>query len=169
MAYKIPTAKNGVYFTKNLNSSTRANGENVLGYYWRASVLSKAPYYPLGANWQSLLSYYDTNYPTFIEYLGDMVSSSSISKMIKVAQNVAAKKSTDYPRPSEFANEISNVVGSVNYLGAIGDGLVESANDIKNISIGYLSTLAVVGVIIFGVVIYQKSGGKINLPKWAKL
>lgn len=167
--YLIPKAKNGVYFTKNLSQKTRSAGESILAYYWRASVLSKSPYYPVGANWPGLLSYFDTNYPTFIEYLGDMISYSDLPRMIKVAQNVAAKKSTAYPRPSEFANEISNVIGNVNYLGAISDGLAESANDIKNISIGYLSTLAVVGIVVFGIVIYQKSGGKINLPKWAKI
>jgi len=157
-----------ITFTKNVNKTTRSNGENILGYYFRASKLSKAPYYP-NTNLKDLLAFYDSKYPTFIEYLGDMLNYTDINKMIKVAQAVAAENNLAYPIPARWANQISNVAGAIDYSNVISGGLEESYKDVKNFSKGYLWTLAIVSVITVSFVIYQKSGGKLPKLNFKKL
>lgn len=95
-----------VVFTNNITPRTRSDGINLLGYYWRASPLSQAPYYPFDGGFDALTANLDSKYPTFIEYLGDQMSQIQYDQLIDVMQKTAAKNGTNYPIPANFADTI---------------------------------------------------------------
>ena len=133
MVYVKPIAKSGVYFTKNLTEGNYNNGVILLGVFWRASVLSKAPYYPI-TNFDGLLNFYKVNYPTFIEYLGTLYNTYGSDKANKIMQAVADKKFTYYPRPSDFSNAMIKLYGQgVSVLQVAS----ETASDIGNSIISF--------------------------------
>jgi hypothetical protein len=152
-----------VQFTKNLTSENRKNGEWLLGYYWRNSLISKAPYYPI-TNWAGMLEFLDNNYPTYIHSLGEYLKNVPSDKMIQAMKDAAAKKYTDYPRPSYFENAIANYAGTFSFANNAGDIAADTASDVGtelvDITQGFFKTIAVVAAIAVGVVIYQKAGGK---------
>jgi len=138
-----------VTFTKDLSSANRKVGLWLLGYYWRDSVISKSPYYPL-TNFAGMISFLDKNYPTYIESLGEMSKTVTSDKLIQAMKDAAARKLTDYPRPAYFNLAIIGNTGvSVGSIVAdtaseIGDELVMGSRVILflmvavGLGIGYL-------------------------------
>jgi len=157
--YTPPAAKNGVYFTKNLTAANRTQGEWLLGYYFRASKISKAPYYPV-TNFTDMLAWMTSNYPTYIESLGEQLQSRPSDVMIKAMQDTAAKGYTDYPRPAYFNNNLTATYSSVS---ALGNGIADAADSVLNLGKG-LVVLSIVGVAVF--LYIEIKGGK-NLFKAA--
>ena len=129
MAYQAPVGKNGVYFTKNLNKQNYDTGIDLLGYYFRNSIISHPPYAPF-TNFDGMVMFLRNNYPTYIEALGDLSKSINRDVLIQAMKNAAARGLTDYPRPSYFNNEIMKLsgvsIGSVvsETISEIGDSLV---------------------------------------------
>lgn len=132
MAYQPPAARSSVYFTRNLTEENFNNGKMLLGYYWRDSVISKPPYYPV-TNFDGMIKFLQNNYPTYIESLGEQLKSVDFGKLIEVMKTVAKKGYTDYPRPSYFANEMLERTGYTlldktgDVLGAIGESVIDAS------------------------------------------
>lgn len=163
--YNKPMPKNGVYFTRNLTESNYNSGTWLLGYYWRDSILSKAPYYPI-TNFDDMIQWYKDNYPTFIEYLGDQLSSISSDKLIAVMKDTAAKKQLNYPRPSDFSNSMMKLVGNgIDLIQVARDTASDVGREIASFTQYAFWGLVIIGAIAFGVAIYTRSGGKIKMPK----
>lgn len=108
--YEIPKAKSGVYFTKNLTEANYKAGIDLLGWFYRNSVLQKPPYYP-ATSFDNMVLYLRQNYPTFIESLGENVKTIDRDKLIQAMKNLGAKNQTSFPRPANFSNEIFKVAG----------------------------------------------------------
>lgn len=154
---------NNVSFTKDLSKKNRGNGEWLLGYYWRESKLSKAPYYPI-TNWTGMIQWLDKNYPSYIEFLGEQLKSIPSDKMIEAMRKTAKKGFTDYPRPSYFAEALS-IAGSVSTFDAVKNTAVEVGKDIVDYASTF-TTVVMVGIVIWaGVYVYTLTGGKFRLPK----
>lgn len=150
--YTQPKAKNGVYFTRDLTESNYNNGKWLLGYYWRASVISKAPYYPV-TNFPGLLDYLNSNYPTYIESLGELLKSIDSQKLIKAMEQAASLKKTDYPRPATFSQAI---IDNTNYtlsakVGDTLDAIGESVMDLGKI----VFTASVIGIGVYVFVMFS--------------
>jgi len=128
MSYEIPKAKLNTYFTKNLTEQNYKNGLFLLGYYYRNSPISKAPYYPI-TNFDGMVSYLEDNYPTYIESLGDLMKSVQQDKLIKAMTDAGKKGRTDYPRPSYFTNAIMDNTG-ISISAVIGDTAIGIGTDL---------------------------------------
>lgn len=158
-----------VKFTNDLSPENRKNGEFLLGYYWRNSPMSKAPLYPV-TNWHDLIVWLDSNYPTYIEALGELMKSAESSKLIQAMTEMGKNNGTAYPRPSEFSNYISEYAGQVSISQVLIDAGSQSVQDIAALGLGYAKIVFIVGALVLGIVLYQKSGGKmpkIKVPKLA--
>lgn len=140
MSYSPPTAKNGVYFTRNLTSANYTRGLTYLRYYYDNSMLAKAPYYPI-TNFQGMIDYLKNNYPTYIESLGELADTVDDKKIIAAMKEAAARNLVDYPRPAYFSQALIN---NTNYtltakigdaLGAVGEGLFDFGKIIWILSI----------------------------------
>jgi hypothetical protein len=146
MAYIPPVVTTGVYFTKNLTATNRTAGENLLSYYFRASKISRPPYYPV-TNFADMLAWFDKNYPTYIESLGELTSTVEYGKLIQAMKDTAAKGYTDYPRPSYFSGPIVANTG-VDLTSIVSGAISDSVDAIVNFSQGFL-VVAIVGVGLF--------------------
>ena len=136
-----------IKFTSDLSMSNRKAGEWLLGYYWRASRISKAPYYPI-TNFKGMLDFLDKNYPTYIEYLGSLSKSITTDKLIEAMKTTASRGLIDYPRPAYFANTIA--AGSAVSTGeVISETASEVGSGILN-GLQLFSYLVIVGVIVVG-------------------
>ena len=158
-----------VKFTNDLSPANRKNGEFLLGYYWRNSPLSKAPLYPI-TNWHDLILWLDTNYPTYIEALGELMKSAESSKLIEAMTEMGKGNGMTYPRPSEFSNYISEYAGGVSIGQVLVDAGVQSVEDIASMGLNFSKFVFIGGAIVALVLIYQKFGGKmpkIKVPKIA--
>lgn len=153
-----------IQFTKNVTPENRRIGEYLLGVYWRAAIISKTPFYPI-TNWQGLLSFYDTKYPTFVEYLGDWSKTVTVEKLVAVMKKVASKNETNYPRPSSFNNSISDVVGTVDTTQVLAQTATDVGSALSSFTIGTFKTMIVIATCAFALAVYLKSGGKIKIPK----
>lgn len=160
MGYIKPTPKNGVSFTKNLTESNYNAGENYLAYYFRDSKLSKPPYYP-NTNFVGMVNYLKTNYPTYIESLGELSKSVDGSKIIQAMKNAAARGLTDYPRPAYFNTELMKLTGVS--IGSVVSETISEIGDDLVLGSRVLLVLMVLGGLVVGY-IYVKP----FLPKGAK-
>jgi len=146
--YTPPTAKNGVYFTRNLTSTNYSRGVNYLGYYFDNSMLAKAPYYPI-TNKAGMIAYLNTNYPTYIESLGELADSVDDKKIIQAMKDAAARGLTDYPRPAYFADAIIKNTGYTlaakvgDVISAVGEGLFDFTKII------WIASIIGVGVFVY--------------------
>lgn len=147
-----------VQFTKDLSKTNRKNGEWLLGYYWRESKLSKAPFYPI-TNWQGMIQFLDKNYPSYIEFLGEQLKSITSDKLILAMRKSAAKGFTDYPRPSYFSDALT-VAGSVSTFDAVKNTAVEVGKDIVDYASTFSKVLLIGAVFGAGLYIYTLTGGK---------
>lgn len=147
-----------VQFTKDLSKTNRKNGEWLLGYYWRESKLSKAPFYPI-TNWQGMIQFLDKNYPSYIEFLGEQLKSITSDKLILAMRKSAAKGFTDYPRPSYFSDALT-VAGSVSTFDAVKNTAVEVGKDIVDYASTFSTVLLIAAVVGAGIYVYSLSGGK---------
>lgn len=164
--YIVPVPKNNVYFTKNLTEGNYNSGVSLLGYYYRDSKISKAPYYPI-TNFDGMISFLKTNYPTYIESLGELNKTIPQDKLIKSMRDAAAKGYTDYPRPSYFANSIMANTG-YSVTAVIGDTAKEIGSDIFDSAV-LISRLALVGLIVFvGAYALSQVGGINGVKKFFK-
>lgn len=155
--------QNNVSFTKDLSKTNRKNGEWLLGYYWRESKLSKAPYYPI-TNWEGMIGFLDKNYPTYIEFLGEQLKAITSDKLIEAMKRSARKGFTDYPRPSYFADALS-VAGSVSTFDAVKNTAKEVGKDIVDYASTF-STLVLIGAVVFaGAYLYSLAPGKFRFKK----
>jgi hypothetical protein len=145
MSYSAPSVTSGVYFTKNLNANTRNAGLNMMGYYFRASKLSKSPN------------------PTFIESIGDLLDQVPIDKMIASMNEAAAKGYTYYPRPSNFNNAILNNTG-YSVVSTLGDAAVAVGEGLVNFSQGIL----ILGVVLGAAFLYFEFNNEFKLTKGIK-
>lgn len=147
-----------IQFTKDLSKENRKNGEWLLGYYFRESLLSKSPYYPI-TNWQGLIGYLDSQYPTYIEFLGGWLKTVPADRLIEAMRKVAKKGYTDYPRPSYFAEALS-VAGAVSTFDAVKTTATEVGKDIVDFSATFTKVFLVAFLVGGAVYIYSLSGGK---------
>jgi hypothetical protein len=162
MSYSAPSVTSGVYFTKNLNANTRNAGLNMMGYYFRASKLSKSPNYPI-TNFDGMVQFLDSNYPTFIESIGDLLDQVPIDKMIASMNEAAAKGYTYYPRPSNFNNAILNNTG-YSVVSTLGDAAVAVGEGLVNFSQGIL----ILGVVLGAAFLYFEFNNEFKLTKGIK-
>lgn len=91
--------------TQNLTPENRSAGEAVLRKFFDFSDLSRAPYYPI-TNPNAMLNYYQSNFPTFIEYLGELSKKYSPLNveiaMVHVGDKMREQNIFTYPLPSMF-------------------------------------------------------------------
>ena len=139
-------------FTKNLTPENRKQGEWLLGYYWRASVISRAPYYPI-TNWKGMLEFLDLHYPTYIEFLGEQLGSIPQDKMIQAMKDAAARGLTDYPRPAYFAGSIIGVTG-VSSGAVIADTAAEIGGSIIAWSQAFTYVVIAGAIVYAGLLVY---------------
>jgi len=93
-------------YTSNLSPANRSAGEYLLGVMWRASDMSKNALLKLAVSFDGLKKYYDTNYPTFIEYLGEQLNNHEVNTLSGIAQEVGAQTGDAYPSPSLWINKL---------------------------------------------------------------
>jgi len=146
---KVTQSKmSSVTFTKNVTPENRKAGEWLLGYYWRASKISKAPLYPIATNWKGMIDFLDKNYPTYIESLGELTKTIDSNILIQAMQDTAARGLTDYPRPSYFNNALMKLTGSVSITGVFADTASEIGNDLVMGSRIVLALVVIGGLVI---------------------
>lgn len=147
--YTAPNAINGVYFTKNLSEKNYNQGISMLGYFFRAWKANSLQFISI----QGLEDYLETNYPTFIEYLGEQVSQMGTTPVINAMQLAASKMNdaneTYYPRPSNFSNAFIDLYGTgISYTQVIEDTGVEVVKTIGAWSLN-ISLFFIVGAVIY--------------------
>ena len=152
---------NTVQFTKNVNAKTRKNGEYLLGIYFRESKLSKAPYYPV-TNFKGMIVNFDSRYPTYIEFLGDLMRTVELSKLIQAMKDAAAKGLTSYPSPATFSQSISENA-KYTFSETLGTAASEIGNDILDYANIFSKSILFFAILGAGVFVYLNTGGK--LPK----
>lgn len=162
MAYTPPTAKEGVYFTRDLTQNNYNYGTNVIAEWSRKNPTIALK---LGLSYQGYLDYLGSNYPTYIEYLGTLVDEFGTTPVFQVADQVANNGKFTYPTPSDWANSVTALLGDTpSFVSTLGAGISDAATAVVgDIETGLSVTLiAVVLIVIFaGVLIYQ---GKVKIP-----
>lgn len=150
-----------ISFTNDLSAANRKAGLWLLGYYYRDSVISKAPYYPI-TNFDGSVKFLDKNYPTYIEYLGSLLKTIDQDKMITAMKNAAARKLTDYPRPAYFNNELIKLT-SFSPIDASLTAVSETASDIGSGLV--MGSRIILGLMVVGGLIVGYLYLKPFLPK----
>src|ERR1035437_4101916 len=152
-----------VTFTKNVTPANRAAGLALIDDYWSMSILQNPPYYPI-TNETDFIAFLDNNYTTYIEFLGETSFQVSSDKMHQAMVDLANKKQTNYPRPSDFAKVIMANTGWTNTMAveaavqAIKDTTVEVAQDVVSVATTYTKYLpyAAVAAIILIIMLRRK-------------
>jgi len=157
MGYIKPIVSTGVYFTKDLSEVNRKNGEWLLGYYFRDSKISKAPYFPI-TNFKGMIDFLDTRYPTYIESLGELLKTVESDKLIAAMKDAAKKGYTDYPRPNYFSNAIMGNSGK-SVTAVLGEVASEVGSDIISAASMFSKLVIVVAVVGLTVFVFTETGG----------
>ena len=152
-----------VTFTKNVTPANRSAGLALIDDYWSMSILQNPPYYPI-TNEQDFIAFLDNNYTTYIEFLGETSFQVPGDKMHQAMVDLANKKQTNYPRPSDFAKVIMANTGWTNTMAveaavqAIKDTTVEVAQDVVSVATTYTKYLpyAAVAAIILIIMLRRK-------------
>jgi len=143
-----------VTFTKKVTAENRKAGEWLLGYYFRASPISKPPLTPLVTNFKGLITFLNSNYPTYIEYLGEQTTIFSQSDLIDAVEKSAKRGAADYRSVvnninKELLNSSKWTTGK--NLAVIGDTAKEIGNDIIDASKSWVT------IVKWGAAIYVVS------------
>lgn len=157
MAYVKPKVTTGVYFTKDLSEVNRKNGEWLLGYYFRESKISKAPYFPI-TNFSGMIDFLNSKYPTYIESLGELMKNVESDKLIASMKDAAKKGYTDYPRPAYFASSIMANTGK-SVVSVLGEVASEVGNDIISIASGFSKLVLIVAIFGVSIFVFTETGG----------
>lgn len=157
MGYIKPIVSTGVYFTKDLSEVNRKNGEWLLGYYFRESKISKAPYFPI-TNFSGMIDFLNSKYPTYIESLGELMKNVESDKLIASMKDAAKKGYTDYPRPAYFASSIMANTGK-SISSVLGEVASEVGSDIISAASMFSKLVIVVAVVGLTVFVFTETGG----------
>jgi hypothetical protein len=149
-----------VTFTKNVTAKNRDAGLFWLKFYYNQSPLAQFPYYPV-TNYPGLVAFLDTNYKTYIEFLGETSFMMSADKMQASMRDLAYNGKKSYPRPSDFSVAILKNAGLdlSDVVKATTDAFAESAVTIGEGIVSYSKMIPyIVGGALF-LVIFLKLGG----------
>lgn len=138
-----------VTFTKNLSPENRSAGISLLGTWWRASPLSQQTNFKMATSFDGLVLYWDKNYPTAIEWLGEQLKTYSISDMNEVMKDAAINEGTEYIRPAYVSKRlISKEAGKGDFSFAL-DAVTDTASDIGSFIVGFSRIGLVVSIAFF--------------------
>ena len=155
-----------VTFTKNVTPANRAAGLALIDDYWSMSILQNPPYYPI-TNETDFIAFLDNNYTTYIEFLGETSFQVPGDKMHQAIIDLANKKQTNYPRPSDFAKVIIantgwDTMAAVDAgVQAIKDTTVEVAQDVVSVATTYTKYLpyAIGAIGLIAVIMFLRKSG----------
>ena len=125
-----------VSFTKDLSPENRSAGTYLLGVWWRNSPLSKETVYKSATSFDGLIAYWDKNYPTAIEWLGELLKTYPTSDMNEVMKDAAINEGKEYIRPAYVSKRlISKSAGKSDFSYFI-DAASDTASDVGAWAVG---------------------------------
>lgn len=141
-----------VSFTKNLSPENRSAGIYLLGIWWRASPLSQKTNFQMATSFDGLIQYWDKNYPTAIEWLGEQLSNYSTSDMSAIMKDAAINEGNEYIRPSYVSKRLINKTGGKGDFSYALDAVSGTASDIGSFIVGFSRLGLVVSIAFFLVI-----------------
>jgi len=136
---------NSVSFTQDLSPENRSAGIYLLGIWWRASPLSQQTNFQMATSFDGLVQYWDKNYPTAIEWLGEQLKTYSTSDMSAIMKDAAINEGKEYIRPAY----VSSGKGDFSY--AL-DAVSGTASDIGSFLVGFSRIGLIVSILFFLVI-----------------
>ena len=138
-----------VSFTKDLSPENRSAGIYLLSAWWRASPLSQQTNYNMATSFDGLIQYWDKNYPTAIEWLGEQLKNYSTSDMTDVMKDAAVNEGKEYIRPSYVSKRlITKTAGKGNFSFAT-DAFSGTVSDIGDFLVGFSRIGLIVSILFF--------------------
>lgn len=126
-----------VYLTKNLTPENRSAGIYLLSAWWKASPLSAQTNFQMATSFEGLIQYWDKNYPTALEWLGEQLKNYSTQDMIAIMKDAAVNEGKEYIRPAYVSKRLINKTsGKGNFSYAL-DAINETASDIGSFVVGF--------------------------------
>lgn len=125
-----------VSFTKNLSPENRSGGIYLLRTWWKASPLSQQTNFQMATSFDGLIQYWDKNYPTAIEWLGELLKTYNTSDMSDVMKDAAINEGKEYIRPSYISKRLISKASSKSDFSFFVDAVGDTASDIGSWAVG---------------------------------
>lgn len=143
---------NSVSFTQDLSPENRSAGIYLLGIWWRASPLSQQTNFQMATSFDGLVQYWDKNYPTAIEWLGEQLKTYSTSDMSAIMKDAAINEGKEYIRPAYVSKRLINKTSGKGDFSYALDAVSGTASDIGSFLVGFSRIGLIVSILFFLVI-----------------
>lgn len=153
-----------VAFTKNITPENRAAGIAALKIFFDNSIFKVAPY-NMFTSLNGLITYLDTKYPTYIEFLGESCRSIRDDQVKAAMLYVTRNGKKSYPTPADFANGIIDATnGSIKNtlmttMKVVSETAYETASYVMDTAGTFMKYLPYIGLGTVALVLFLKLGG----------
>lgn len=106
----------------------------------------------MATSFDGLIQYWDKNYPTAIEWLGEQLSNYSTSDMSAIMKDAAINEGNEYIRPSYVSKRLINKTGGKGDFSYALDAVSGTASDIGSFIVGFSRLGLVVSIAFFLVI-----------------
>jgi len=153
-----------VTFTKNMTKENRDAGLSALKIFFDNSIFKVAPY-NMFTSLNGLITYLDTKYPTYIEFLGETCRSIRDDQVKSAMLFVTRNGKKSYPTPADFSRGVIDATNDsiknslMTTMKVVSETAYETASYVMDTAGTFMKYLPYIGLGTVALVLFLKLGG----------